>query len=333
MERIVIRHLNGSKAHQNEEFSLKDFTELTVGRDLSSAIQYDLNQEDLVSRHHAKIIRDAQEAMEFCIIDVRSKNGTYVNHEKISGPTRLVPGAVVQLGVGGPEFQFDIEPRPQMAPPPTRVAQSQYAEVHAEVVPPPTRVEDTGTILSSPGISGKTRKPVGLTTVQRLIGDKLAGSEVRSRKSLLNSVAAVLGVITLVAGVFVYLHKTTKHDIYMARERIDIAHQGVQAMQHERNGLMSPTQITGAYGPASVHIAVSWKLVSARTGSQVYHQYIKLSMASNLLRHLSNIRCDVGGCGSAVCGSGGGARGSTSPPHCRACGNMAVQSLDGSSPT
>jgi len=46
----------------------------------------------------------------FLITDLNSINGTFVNDQRIYGPYGLRKGDVVRLGVGGPVFQFDIEP-------------------------------------------------------------------------------------------------------------------------------------------------------------------------------------------------------------------------------
>jgi serine protease Do len=288
MERIVIRHLTGSKAHQIEEFSIKDVKELTLGRDPSSAIQYDLDQDDLVSRNHAKIIRDPMDEMQFIITDLSSKNGTYVNKQRLRTPTPLTPGAIIQLGVGEPEFQFDIEPRPQMVPPPTRMATISSADVRVDVLPPPTHVGDAGTPTPSPSTSAEARKPVGFTTVQRLIVDRLAHSEFKSRKHLVNSLAAVLGIMVLVAGTFIYLHRTTQRDIYIAQKEIQATSQEVQTAQQRQAEIMSPTEIAAKYSPATVHIAVGWKLVSALTGGQVYHRHMpKFDEKGNVVKDQS----------------------------------------------
>ena len=61
MERIVLRHLNGSKANQVEEFPLAHFKELVVGRDPSATVKYDPDKDDLVGREHARIAQDANE--------------------------------------------------------------------------------------------------------------------------------------------------------------------------------------------------------------------------------------------------------------------------------
>jgi hypothetical protein len=112
MQRLILKHLSGSKVNQVEAFSLSDLGELTIGRDPSATIRYDSNTDYVVSRQHAKIVRDAVDPTEFRILDLNSSNGTYVNSRRIAGTGRIAPGDIVQLGLGGPEFQFDLDPRP-----------------------------------------------------------------------------------------------------------------------------------------------------------------------------------------------------------------------------
>jgi serine protease Do len=56
IERFVIRHTTGSKINQVEEF---DFSkpELTIGRDSGCDIQFDPEQDVIVSREHGKIVK------------------------------------------------------------------------------------------------------------------------------------------------------------------------------------------------------------------------------------------------------------------------------------
>ena len=53
--RIAIRHLSGSKVNQIEQFDLEGLQEITIGREPSSRIAYDLQRDDEVSRKHAVI--------------------------------------------------------------------------------------------------------------------------------------------------------------------------------------------------------------------------------------------------------------------------------------
>ncbi len=109
MERVVLRHLKGSKATQVDEFALHQFSELVIGRDPSAGVRFDPENDDVVGRQHARIARDPNDKYKFSVIDLSSRNGTYVNKKRVTGQMRLSPGDVVQLGAGGPELQFDIE--------------------------------------------------------------------------------------------------------------------------------------------------------------------------------------------------------------------------------
>jgi len=59
MERILLRHLGGSKTNQADEFPVRDFREIVIGRDPKAAVQYDPDREDVVSRQHAKLASPA----------------------------------------------------------------------------------------------------------------------------------------------------------------------------------------------------------------------------------------------------------------------------------
>jgi S1-C subfamily serine protease len=177
-QRIVLRHLSASKADQVEEFPVENLRELVIGRDPSCAVQYGADCEDLVGRHHAKILIDSTEPLICSVMDLNSRNGTFLSKQRIFSAVRLLPGDVVQLGAGGPEFQFDIDPRPPGARP-TRVAAGAAAPL------PPA------------GAGG--------ATVERLLGD-LGRS--RTRKFLI--IAAIVALAALVAGVAYWNARTEK---------------------------------------------------------------------------------------------------------------------------
>ena len=54
IEKYVIRHTAGSKSNQVEEFDFNKST-LTIGRAAGSDIQFDPEQDSIVSREHGKI--------------------------------------------------------------------------------------------------------------------------------------------------------------------------------------------------------------------------------------------------------------------------------------
>src|SRR5262245_41738486 len=101
MQNIIIRHLSGSKAGQVEQFTTGDFNELTLGRDPASTIPYDTQKDAQVGRQHARIIRDSYDPKTFCITDLSSRNGTYVNNQEIQGTVRIKSGDVIRFGPSG----------------------------------------------------------------------------------------------------------------------------------------------------------------------------------------------------------------------------------------
>jgi hypothetical protein len=140
MERIVLRHLSGSKASQVEEFPLAHFRELIFGRDPSSSVKYDPNRDDLVGRQHARITQDPADPNQFVITDLNSRNGTFVNRQRIVGSVRISPEDTVQFGAGGPEFQFELEASATTDMRPTRM-EGTTASGSSPVTTPPTRMD------------------------------------------------------------------------------------------------------------------------------------------------------------------------------------------------
>src|SRR5687768_10791826 len=140
MERIVLKHLSGSKANQVEEFPLNHVKELVIGRDPSSTVKYDPDRDDLVGRQHAKVTQNPGDPSQFLVTDLGSRNGTFVNKQRIVGAANLVPGDLVQFGAGGPEFQFDTEPR---ALRPTRTESNHLLAGSGVATLPQTRVGES----------------------------------------------------------------------------------------------------------------------------------------------------------------------------------------------
>lgn len=65
----------------------------TIGRDLQNDI---VINDCIVSRHHCQIIRD--DSGRFQVVDLNSKNGTYVNGHRISGNVILSDKDVLRVG-------------------------------------------------------------------------------------------------------------------------------------------------------------------------------------------------------------------------------------------
>jgi serine protease Do len=106
-QKIILRFRNSSKAGTSLEVPVARFPNVTIGRDPKCEVKFDRDKDDLVSRAHARISARGES---FWIGDLGSRHGTYVNTQRVSGRVKLLPGDVVQLGPGGPEFEFYVEP-------------------------------------------------------------------------------------------------------------------------------------------------------------------------------------------------------------------------------
>jgi len=267
MSRIVLKHLSGSRAGEVSEFPLHQFSELTIGRDPSSIVSYDPEKDDLVGRHHASITPDSSDPSQFMITDINSRNGTFVNKQRIIGSARIAPGDVIQLGAGGPEIQFDLEPRPAGFIRLTREAGSRAEATlpltrEATGALPPTgsaRIATAANTSSSfhggQGFQGLNEMSfsaapansasVGKATVERMIR-QVRGE---SRKYLIGGGAALVILLGLVIALWM-------------KKPVDAT-----------GGVLTPEQIAQKSVGSVVWFEVSWKLIHTGTGNQVYHQY------------------------------------------------------------
>ena len=113
--KIIIRFRNRSRKEQTVEFPTPLAGAIRFGREAVCEVAFDPDQEDMVSRQHARIEADAGEEAAFKLTDLDSRNGTFVNRQRITGTVILRPGDIIQFGAGGPELEFDLSPRPVVA--------------------------------------------------------------------------------------------------------------------------------------------------------------------------------------------------------------------------
>jgi putative serine protease PepD len=93
---IALEVQSGSRAGERPMY---DKSVIAIGRHPGSDLQFDPNVDLLVSAHHAEI----REVGGRCTIrDVGSRNGTFVNGQRISAETELADGDEVMFGAGGP---------------------------------------------------------------------------------------------------------------------------------------------------------------------------------------------------------------------------------------
>ena len=279
MERIVLRHLSGSKANQVEEFPLAHFRELVIGRDPSATVKYDPDRDDLVGRQHAKITQDTSDPTQFLVTDLNSRNGTFVNKQRIVGTARIVPGDSVQFGAGGPEFLFDLEPRPQQYMKTTRIAGGDAATATYGTTPagPPATRVGTGQPGQPPIQPGQSPMMpptapgsgvVGKATVERMIMHSQSQSKKSSMVGLIVGGIVFLVIIIGVAG-FLYWQSTKSSE----KLSTEITSTKSKVAAAEAGKPMTASEIASAHTNAVVYIECGWKLMYTPNGGQVYHRY------------------------------------------------------------
>src|SRR6185369_4337709 len=123
----------------------------------------------------------------FEIRDNNSRNGIFVNKNRVKGSVALEVGDEVQLGLNGPVFSFDISPRPQ-----NMMAATRMVEIPTSIKP--TTISDVQPVEAAPVKTG-----LGKQTVERML--------VSERKKAGNKMAIVLVSLLVVLGALGYVFK------------------------------------------------------------------------------------------------------------------------------
>lgn len=244
IERYVIRHVSGTKANQVEEFDFNK-QELSMGRTTGSDIQFDPEQEVVVSREHGKIVKISSDPPQFSINDNNSRNGIFVNKTRVKGSATLNPGDEVQLGSNGPVFAFDIYPRPQ----------NMMMETKVMDIPTSIKATTISEVSSSAGDAAKTStEPVktglGKQTVERML--------VAERKKSYGTMGFVIGALVIALGVLGYVFRD---NLFGKKVEIPISK------------IKTPDVIARENEDKVVQIEFGWQLFDANTDDELWHEY------------------------------------------------------------
>jgi serine protease Do len=255
MERLILRHLSGVKANQVEEYPLAQFKELNIGRDPSCVVKFDADKDDLVGRQHARIERDEADPLHYHIVDLNSRNGTFINRRRIVNRARLEHGDVIEFGAGGPSVRLEFEPPPENVVRATRAAdifsfsESQSGPKVTRVVssigsnPTVTPAGDDSSVAEASNTRGRT--------IERVIAQVQSLGRKQKLTQLFVGIGSLLFFIVGGAGLLFFFL------FFRPPEQLGT----------------TPVEISKAYGQAVVYIEVGWKIYNTRTGKQLHHVY------------------------------------------------------------
>ncbi|MEK6768442.1 MAG: trypsin-like peptidase domain-containing protein [Gemmatimonadota bacterium] len=98
-----IRIVSGARAGQHDVF---DKSYIGIGRHPLSDVRFDAEKDLDASTRHAAIVKTGDS---YLLRDLGSRNGTFVNGEKIEGDRTLADGDKLRFGGHGPEVEFNVQ--------------------------------------------------------------------------------------------------------------------------------------------------------------------------------------------------------------------------------
>jgi len=280
--RIVIRHLRGSKINQIEQFDLDGLQEITLGRDPSSNVRYDLQRDDEVSRTHAVIRIKNDKELYFRIADLNSSNGTFLNGERIGGEVELLPDDVVELGSGGPKFTFDVQPRPGNLPARTRqmgaieVAATRMlaASPQAGATVEHAAAADTRQRTAAADTAALAKVPVGKQTILRMLSEERS----KARQVWIAALAAVL-ILAVLGGGALYWHngratRQLESELAAATQSAEAARAATDERLATQLGI-GPA-IIKKLGDSTVYVDFKWALYDQLTRQPLFQRMVTI---------------------------------------------------------
>jgi S1-C subfamily serine protease len=282
MNKLIVRFLSGTRNAQEDVFEVQQFPRIVLGRDATANVRFD-DSSDVVSRKHASIdfLPGGDGAT---LTDLGSSNGLFMDGQKVNGTVPLGHGARLQLGIDGPQLEILFDPAPPPDARATRLVRAPAATRMVETPSDKTRLIDAGesheTIIldaepvasrpasgSAHGHSGPQKAAIGKETVERMITQGKQSTQKRA-----GMVIAALVLILAAGGGFLFMRGETGRESLekSVQQTADQARKDIDARQAAPN---LAEDIAAQYGPATVKIEVSWKLVHTQTNRTLLHQY------------------------------------------------------------
>ncbi len=257
---IILRFTGGLQKGVSKKFPVTENLTIKIGRGENNDIAFDPN-EDIISREHCVIKVNPDLFDTYEIIDLGSKNGTYINGSAIKGKTALIAGDLIQLGKNGPSLEFDLDPRPASHIRKTRVIDSANAKE--------TQVHSVDGKKNEPA---PAKEAIGKQTMQHM----LQQSEKKSKKGLLVTSVALL-ILVLTVGWLIYSNRPAPVVNIIQNNNKDSA-----------STALTPAQINKNNEQKVVLIELGWKLVITPSGEELYHVYLPTKNGGFIAAYIKN---------------------------------------------
>ncbi len=273
---VVIRHVSGTKRPAVEQIPIAGRKELIAGRGPACDIRYDLAADDLVSRRHMKIEIAGTDTPEFAVVDLNSRNGTFINKRRIRERSKLLPGDMVQLGSGGPEFVFDLDPpNPETAPAEKTTAYNPISQERtSRANPEPSAPSAPALVAKPPERTSGWRRSLILIVAFVLLGSAAIVLVSRSRQEMhvtqlvRSGWSAVAAEGTIIARAAVNYSRDSYHRLRSRWQRSTTKEESAQ------NKKLSPLPASTMNADSLANLEVGWMLLDARSGHQLRQVYI-----------------------------------------------------------
>jgi len=216
-------------------------------------VRFDPSREDLVSRHHVKIVRDPESANEFAVVDLQSRNGTFLNRQRVYAPARVTHNDVIQLGPAGPEFRFERDPPPLNSPQPVRDA-DMFGRSAGPLMVVTTRETPHPDLHTG---SSLAPRPIGRATVERMLGDTFAKVKHESDKAVWVGAAALTAILVVGGATYFYQRQS-------AAEASQQALQNQQLMQQVGQDVKKTPEVAEAMRQEVLRLNQQLQLSDAR---------------------------------------------------------------------
>lgn len=246
---LTFTHRSGSKNGQEEKVSFND-QEVIIGRSADADLRFD-SGDDAVSRKHAQIEIKNEDGLTVQITDLNSTNGLYVNDQKVTGTTDLMPMDKIQFGKGGPVVEFDLDPRPEYLASKTRIISVPEYAATREISVDSGATEEVLSKIDE-ALSTESKATLGKETVERMIKKSEKKSNVK---------VWALSLIAIAAVALTAFQLLKPKPVNPNPEPITVAED------------WTPQKIASEYGESVVMINASYKLVYTPTGEDIYHYY------------------------------------------------------------